>query len=146
MNIHDKNTQLYHFAEKRLNMQDSQSTVIENIVISKESSIYFEDDTKSLIEKYLDFNNILLKENKFTFYREIMLKAFILSQYSFSLDGGKLLESNLWYNSRKVNELLSLLKENDKLKLLLKKNKVLRDKVAINKELKIINEKITGLM
>lgn len=146
LNIHDRNTGVYYFTEKRLNMQDSQNIVIENIVITKESSIYFEDDTKQLIQKHLDFNNIILKENKLTFYRELMAKGFILSKYNFSLEGSRLVESNLWYNSRKVKELLNGLKEIEKLKLLLKKTKVLKEKAAINKEIKMMNEKIASLL
>lgn len=142
MKIHDKNTQRYYFAEKRLNLQDNNNVIIENIVITKESSIFFFDDWVERLEDYLKFSNIILKENKLFFYREMMTKAFIISELNFDLEGNKLLESNLWYNSRKVKELLINLKEIEKLKLQLKKIKDTKEKVSINKEIKNLNEKI----
>lgn len=142
MKIHDKNTQRYYFAEKRLNLQDNNNVIIENIVITKESSIFFFDDWVERLEEYLKFSNIILKENKLFFYREMMTKAFIISELNFDLEGNKLLESNLWYNSRKVKEVLINLKEIEKLKLQLKKIKDTKEKVSVNKEIKNLNEKI----
>lgn len=146
MKIHDKNTQRYYFAEKRLNLQDNNNVIIENIVITKESSIFFFDDWVERLEEYLKFSNIILKENKLFFYREMMTKAFIISELNFDLEGNKLLESNLWYNSRKVKEVLINLKEIEKLKLQLKKIKDTKEKVSINKEIKNLNEKIIRLV
>lgn len=146
MNIHDKNTQRYYFAEKRLNLQDNNNIIIENIVITKESSIFFFDDWVERLEDYLKFSNIILKENKLFFYREMMTKAFIISELNFDFEGNKLLESNLWYNSRKVKEVLINLKEIEKLKLQLKKIKDTKEKVSINKEIKNLNEKIIRLV
>ncbi|WP_294354948.1 DUF4391 domain-containing protein [uncultured Clostridium sp.] len=142
MKIHDKNTQRYYFAEKRLNLQDNNNIIIENIVITKESSIFFFDDWVERLEYYLKFSNIILKENKLFFYREMMTKAFIISELNFDFEGNKLLESNLWYNSRKVKEVLINLKEVEKLKLQLKKIKEIKEKVSVNKEIKNLNEKI----
>ena len=146
MKIHDKNTQRYYFAEKRLNLQDNNNVIIENIVITKESSIFFFDDWVERLEEYLKFSNIILKENKLFFYREMMTKAFIISELNFDLEGNKLLESNLWYNSRKVKEVLINLKEIEKLKLQLKKINDSKEKVSINKEIKSLNEKIMRLV
>ena len=144
--IHDKNTQRYYFAEKRLNLQDNNNVIIENIVITKESSIFFFDDWVERLEEYLKFSNIILKENKLFFYREMMTKAFIISELNFDLEGNKLLESNLWYNSRKVKEVLINLKEIEKLKLQLKKIKDTKEKVSVNKKIKKLNEKIMRLV
>ena len=146
MKIHDKNTQRYYFAEKRLNLQDNNNVIIENIVITKESSIFFFDDWVERLEEYLKFSNIILKENKLFFYREMMTKAFIISELNFDLEGNKLLESNLWYNSRKVKEVLINLKEIEKLKLQLKKIKDTKEKVSVNKKIKKLNEKIMRLV
>ena len=146
MKIHDKNTQRYYFAEKRLNLQDNNNVIIENIVITKESSIFFFDDWVERLEEYLKFSNIILKENKLFFYREMMTKAFIIIELNFDLEGNKLLESNLWYNSRKVKEVLINLKEIEKLKLQLKKIKDTKEKVSVNKKIKKLNEKIMRLV
>ena len=75
-----------------------------------------------------------------------MTKAFIISELNFDLEGNKLLESNLWYNSRKVKEVLINLKEIEKLKLQLKKIKDVKEKVSVNKEIKNLNEKIMKLV
>lgn len=146
MNIYDKNTQRYYFAEKRLNLQDSSSVVIANIVITKESSIFFFDEWIDKLQEYLDFNNIILRDNKLYFYREMMAKAFIISEFGINLETKKILDSKLWYSNVKAKNLLNYLKDLERIKQQLTKAKETRDKIAINKELKNINEKISGLI
>lgn len=142
LRLFDKNNQQYHFAEKRLNMQDANNTVIENTVITKEVSIHFDDGILEAFKEYLSFSNILLKDNKVVFYREVMTKAYIISEVNLQLERDKFLESKLWYNSRKVKELLEALKELEKLKLSVKKSKSIKEKVSINNKIKEVNVKI----
>ena len=85
----------------------------------------------------------MLRDNKLNFYLEIMTKAYIISNIR---DLEKLMKSNVWYNHRKVKGLFSLLIDLEKLKAFSIKTKVMKDKVAINKDIKIINEKIKNLI
>ncbi|MBU5322067.1 DUF4391 domain-containing protein [Sarcina ventriculi] len=143
INIYDENKQRYSFAYKRLNIQENQNIIIEYSILTKESSLFFVDETKELIDKYLDYEKILLRDNKLNFYLEIMTKAYIISNIR---DLETLMKSNVWYNHRKVKGLFSLLIDLEKLKAFSIKTKVMKDKVAINKDIKIINEKIKNLI
>lgn len=143
LNIYDENKQRYSFAYKRLNIQENQNIIIEYNISTKETSLFFVDETKELIDKYLDYEKILLRDNKLNFYLEAMTKAYIISNIN---DSETLMKSNVWYNHRKVKELFSLLIDLEKLKALSIKTKVMKDKVAINKDIRIINEKIKNLI
>lgn len=144
--LYDRSTERYSFAEKRLSLQDDNNVVIENMFLTKESSRYFQEIWVEKMQEYLDFNNIVLKENKLYFYREMMIKAYIISELNLALEGNKLLQSNLWYNSRKVKELFEILIEIDKQKLQLKKTNDLRERVEVNQRLKNLNEKIQKII
>lgn len=146
INIHDKNVQRYFFAEKRLNLQDSNNVVIEDITSTKESSLFFYETWKEKLEENIKFNNIISRENKVAFYREMMTKAFIISELNLALEGNKFLESTIWYNSTKVKKLLEFLKEINSLKLLMKNNKNSKEKIDINKKIKFINEELLKLL
>ena len=141
--LFDSSMERYYFAEKRLNMQDTSSIVIENKVITEESSIFFYDSWVEKLKDILDYNKIILRENKLFFYREMMTKAFIISDLKLN---EKLLNSSLWYSSTKVKNLLMYLKEIERLKLQLKKIKDTKAKVNINRELKVLNERILDLV
>lgn len=143
LNIYDENKQRYSFAYKRLNLQENQNIIIEYSMLSKESSLFFQDETKEFIDKYLDYENILLKDNKLNFYLELMTKAYIISNTN---DLETIMKSNLWYNSKKVKELLEALKDLEKLKILSGKTKNMKDRTIINKDIKTVNEKIKNLI
>lgn len=143
INIYDENKQGYSFAYKRLNIQENQNIIIEYSILTKESSLFFVDETKELIDKYLDYEKILLRDNKLNFYLEIMTKAYIISNIR---DLETLMKSNVWYNHRKVKELFNLFIGLEKLKAVSVKTKVMKDKVAINKDIRTINEKIKNLI
>lgn len=143
LNIYDENKQRYFFAYKRLNIQENQNIIIEYNISTKETSLFFVDEAKELIDKYLDYEKILLRDNKLNFYLEAMTKAYIISNIN---DSETLMKSNVWYNHKKVKELFNLLIDLEKLKALSIKTKVMKDKVAINKNIKIIREKIKNLI
>lgn len=143
LNIYDENKQRYSFAYKRLKIQENQNIIIEYSVLTKETSLLFIDEIKESIDKYLDYEKSLLRDNKVNFYLEAMTKAYIISNIR---DLETLMKSNVWYNHKKVKELFSLLIDLEKLKALSIKTKVMKDKVAINKNIKTIREKIKNLI
>lgn len=144
--LYDGNKERYSFAEKRLNLQDERNIIIENMFITKESSRYFEETWAEKLQETLEFNNVILKENKLFLYREMMIKAYIISELNLNTEGNKLLQSNLWFNSRKANVLFEILKEIDKEKLQLKKASDLREKSRVNGSLKSLKERIEKLV
>lgn len=144
--IFDSSMERYYFSEKRLNIQDTSSIVIENKVVTDESSIFFYDNWVEKLKETLAYNNIISRENKLFFYIEMMVKAFIISELKLNETNEKLLNSSLWYSSTKVKSLLIYLKEIERLKLQLKKTKDTKEKVKINGELKVLNKKVLDLV
>lgn len=144
--LFDSSMERYYFAQKRLSMQDSSNIIIENKVITEENSIFFYDNWVEGLKEVLDFNNIVSRENKLFFYREMMTKALIISDLKLNEISKRLLDSKLWYSSTKVKSLLTHLKEVERFKLQSVKIKDTKEKVRINKELKILNEKILELV
>lgn len=146
LNVYDKNMQRYFFAEKRLNQQDKNEVVIVNTVSTKESSLYFYERVRKELEERLDIDNIISKQSKLAFYREMMVKAFIITEEHLVSNKKTLLESNIWYNERKVQEVLESLKNLEKYKLQAKSIKETNERVMVNKEIKEINEKLKELI
>lgn len=146
LNIFDKNMQRYFFANKRLSMQDKNEIVIMEITSTKESSLYFYEKWRECLEENLDFHNIILKENKITFYKEMMAKAIIINNDDLNINKDKLLKSVIWYNTRKVQEVFESIKNLEKCKLQAKTIKETNERVMMNKEIIKINEEILNLI
>lgn len=146
LNIFDENMQRYFFADKRLSMQDKNEIVITEITSTKESSLYFYEKWRECLEENLSFENIILKENKITFYKEMMTKAIIINNDDLNINKDKILKSVIWYNSRKVQEIFKNIKNLERCKLQAKKLKETNERVMMKKEIIKINEEILNLI
>lgn len=146
LNIFDKNMQRYFFANKRLSMQDKNEIVITETTSTKESSLYFYEKWRECLEENLSFENIILKENKITFYKEMMTKSIIINNDDLNINKDKLLKSVIWYNPRKVQDIFKNIKNIEKCKLQAKTIKETNERVMVNKEIKKINEEILNLI
>ncbi|WP_394870353.1 DUF4391 domain-containing protein [Clostridium butyricum] len=146
LNIFDNNMQRYFFANKRLSLQDKNEIVITEITSTKESSLYFYEKWRVCLEESLNFHNIILKENKITFYKEMMTKAIIINNDDLNINKDKLLKSVIWYNTRKVQDVFESIKNLEKCKLQAKTIKETNERVMINKEIIKINEEILNLI
>lgn len=146
LNVFDANMQRYFFANKRLSMQDKNEIVIMEITSTRESSLYFYEKWRECLEDNLSFENIILKENKITFYMEMMTKAIIINNDDLNINKDKLLKSVIWYNSRKVQDVFKSIKNIEKYKLQAKAVKETNERVMINKEIKKINDEILNLI
>lgn len=146
LNIFDKNMQRYFFANKRLSLQDKNEIVITEITSTKESSLYFYEKWRVCLEENLSFQNIILKENKITFYKEMMTKAIIINNDDLNIKKDKLLKSVIWYNTRKVQEIFESIKNLEKCKLQAKAIKETSERVMMNKEIIKINDEILNLI
>lgn len=123
--------QVISFALKRLNRNNINEIVIDTLITTNVIEI-----NDLLYNKYIDYKKILNKSNKILFYREVMLKAFIISNRDFYNDFEKLLESNLWYKNESV---VSVYKYFSELILLGKKRKQVkeqREMVEVNNNIK----------
>lgn len=128
----------YHFAHKRLNMQDSSQIVIEDIVSMIATSTDFDTETNLLMREYIAFNKIKNRANKLGFYLEMMVKSYIISNLLLWSGSKKLLDTKLWYNDSSILQLYTQLRQVEQLKREQKSAKTIADNSKINSKLKII--------
>lgn len=106
-----KGTESYCFAYKRLNKLDNTQIVIDEIILTPISSIFLQNETKELISKYLDFNEVKNKVNKPSYYYEIFSKAVVISNGTYFSGYKGILSSNIFYDIDTMKLLTGLLRE-----------------------------------
>lgn len=126
----------YAFANKRLSLQEENEIVLDDVVISnfKPNTIKFDDR--------LDFKNIKNKTNKKSFYTEMMIKTFIVSNLKLTQGLESVFDISLWYDEHKKTDFFNKLKELAKLQELQAKTSIAKDKVEINSKMKVLIEEI----
>lgn len=123
--------QVISLALKRLNKNNINDIVIDTLITTDEIGI-----NDLVYNRYIDYKNISNKSNKILFYREVMLKTFIISNRDAYNDFEKLLESSLWYKNESV---VVLYQQFSELILLNKKRKQVkeqREMVELNNKIK----------
>lgn len=106
-----KGTENYCFAYKRLNKLDNTQIVIDEIILTPISSIFLQNETKELISKYLDFDEVKNKVNKLSYYYEIFSKAAVISNRTYFSGYKGILSSNIFYDLDTMKLLTGLLRE-----------------------------------
>lgn len=143
----DGSNEQFSFADKRLNKQNSKEIVIENEYISSSMPLEFQNDTKTLFSLYIDYETILGKNNKHTYYIEMMTKAFLVCNKGLFSKESEMLDSRkLWYDNGKAMECFPLLKRLKALKISAAKADTISERSAYNKEIKEVIGKLEGLI
>lgn len=106
-----KGTENYCFAYKRLNKVDNTQIVIDDIILTPISSIFLKNETKDLISKFLDFDEVKNKVNKLSYYYEIFSKAIVISNRAYFSGYKGILSSNIFYDLDTMKLLTGLLRE-----------------------------------
>lgn len=125
---------VYGFGYKRLSKHGNE-IILENSFVSEVFTEELFDRTLELFEEYIDFPNIKNTNNKLYLYEEIMVKTYIISNKNLWRKWRSILESNIWYNHSKTNEIFKLLKEVKEIKDKQKKTVNLKENIEENKEL-----------
>ncbi|EIF6157504.1 DUF4391 domain-containing protein [Clostridium perfringens] len=126
---------VYGFGYKRLSKNDKSEIVLESYFVSEVFTEELFDETLELFEEYIDFSNIKNTNNKLYLYEEIMVKAYVISNKNLWGKWRNILESNIWYNHSKINEIFKLLREVKDIKDKQKKIKNINETIGQNKEL-----------
>ncbi|QAT39310.1 DUF4391 domain-containing protein [Clostridium sp. JN-9] len=140
-----KGTESYCFVYKRLNKLDNTKIVIDEIILTHISSIFFENDTKKLISKYLDFDEVKNKANKLTYYYEMFSKAIVISNRAYFSGYKSILSSNIFYDLDTMKLLTSLLREVEGFEREKSIAVTVSEKAQINMKIKNTLEKINKL-
>lgn len=131
----DGESAVYSFADKRLNKQNERSFVIEEEYLTDKLPLEFHNDLKTVFSLYIDYETILNRSNKHSYYIEMMTKAFLVFNQGLYSGADKLLDSKVWYGD-KMLLLLPMLKKLKSAKQSAAKAKTIADKSAYNKQIK----------
>lgn len=134
--LDNKGNYIYCFAFKRLNKIDPQQIVLDDIIFTQRSSLFFPDENGRLLEQYLAFDKILNTANKLTFYTEIITKAYLITYKHLWKGALKTLETKIFYDIEKMNEIRMLLRRVINLQSQLDKAVTLAEKASLNSEIK----------
>lgn len=128
--FYDISSCCYAFADKRLSMQEEQTIVLDNTFVTTPQPINAKLDARLLYE------NIKNKNNKRSFYMELMIKAYILNNSKLIQDLTTIFDTNIWYNEDKKIEFFYKLKELQGLKDKQSKTVIAQEKVELNTKMK----------
>ena len=91
---------------------------------------------KREVEETLDYSKILNRTNKVNFYSEIFIKNYILKNKKYYQKSRNILESLIWYDRNKMNDIFenfkNLVMYKEKMKLAIKNS----EKIEINKKIR----------
>lgn len=131
------NKHVISFALKRLSKKNANDIVVDTMIITDEIEL-----NNEIYNKYINYKNILNKSNKILFYREVMVKCFIISNRDLYNDFESLLCSSLWYENERVIEVYKLFMELDSLMKKKKGAKEHREIVEVNGTIRKITERL----
>lgn len=141
-----KCTENYCFAYKRLNKVDNTQIVIDEIILTPISSIFLQNETKDLISKFLDFDEVKNKVNKLSYYYEIFSKAAVISNRAYFSGYKGILSSNTFYDIETMKLLTVLLREIEGFEREKSIANTVSDKAQINMKIKNTIDKINKLI
>ena len=141
----DGSNAVYSFADKRLNKQNERSFIIVEEYVTDKLPLDFQNDLKTLFSLYIDYETILNRNNKHSYYLEMMCKAFLVFNHGLFKNDYAMLDSKMWYDDNKLMLCFPLLKKLKILKLSVSKAKTLSEKSDYNKQIKDNIQKLKNL-
>ena len=136
LRFYDNSKELYSLALKRLNQNDRNEIVVTDTVMTEIFDLSMSSSAKREVEGALDYSKILNRTNKVNFYLEIFIKNYILKNQKYYQKSGNILESLIWYDRNKMNDIFekfkNLLIYKEKMKLAIKNS----EKIEINKKIR----------
>lgn len=129
---------VYCLAHKRLNMQNKEDIVVEDVVFSPPASMFLPDETGTLIAEYMAYENVKNKTSKLTFYYEMLTKTMLISNLNLWSGARRALDSKVYYDIDKSMYMVELLKKLKQLERKLKSEVTISEKAKINGEIKAI--------
>lgn len=141
LRFYDNSKELYSLALKRLNQNDRNEIVVTDTVMTEIFDLSMSSSAKREVKGALDYSKILNRTNKVNFYSEMFIKNYILKNQKYYQKSGNILESLIWYDRNKMNDIFekfkNLLIYKEKIKLAIKNS----EKIEINKKIReVISE------
>lgn len=134
--LHDSMNEAYSFSIKRLNHQDNTQIVVEYSVMTENYPIGLPDAKRERLFSYVEYDKVKNKTDKVNFYNEIYAKVYLLKNEKTYSNTEKILDSNVWYDTKRIARMFSyykvLVDERGKLKRAVTN----AEKVSINQKIK----------
>lgn len=138
--FYDSTDEAYSFAVKRLSKQDSSQIVVADKVLSVPHPHGFPSQSSRLMDEHIAFDRIKNRADKLSFYKEMMVKAFIVSNPNLYNGIIALLDKPVWYGN--TDGLFDKLTELKRLKDELEQCDLPAEKVKVNERIKKVIDKL----
>lgn len=145
IHFHDDSYENYSFACKRLNLEDRSQIVILNSLLLDYIPLMLTNDVKMEYTKYLCFDNMRNKNDKLSFYMELYVKSYIISNGKLYSGIKEFLDSSIWYNLKDVVCIYNKMKCIENLKKEMKKVCTNSEKIKINLRLKSLMDELKNM-
>ena len=136
LRFYDNSKELYSLALKRLNQNDRNEIVVTDTVMTEIFDLSMTSSAKREVEGALDYSKILNRTNKVNFYLEMFIRSYILKNQKYYQKSSNILESLIWYDRNKMNDIFEKFKNlvmyKEKMKLAIKNS----EKIEINKKIR----------
>lgn len=136
LRFYDNSKEVYSLALKRLNQNDRNEIVVTDTVMSEIFDLSMSSSAKREVERALDYSKILNRTNKVNFYSEMFIRSYILKNQKYYQKLRNILESLIWYDRNKMNDIFEKFKNivmhKEKMKLAIKNS----EKIEINKKIR----------
>ena len=109
LRLYDNSNEIYSFALKRLNQNDRTQVVVTDKVLTVFYSSVLPSSDKNTLLKELAYDHIKNKDNKITFYFEMYLRAYILTNDKVYAKAKTFLSKPIWYSINKQKEVYTYL-------------------------------------
>lgn len=134
--FYDISSCCYAFADKRLSKQE------EGVVVVDNSFTTSPQPNNTVQDSSLFYENIKNKNNKRSFYTELMIKSYVLDNTKLIQDLTTVFDTSLWYDEHKKLNFFKQLRELQALKLQQSKTVIAQEKVQLNSRMKKLIEEI----
>ena len=136
LRFYDNSKEVYSLALKRLNQNDRNEIVVTDTVMTEIFDLSMSSSAKREVEGALDYSKILNRTNKVNFYLEMFIRSYILKNHKYYHKSRNILESLIWYDRNKMNDIFEKFKNlvmyKEKMKLAIKNS----EKIEINKKIR----------
>lgn len=134
--MYDAKDEVYSLAIKRLNQLEEMQVVVEQSLLTSKFVLNVPDSSRNRFLTYVDYIQVKNKQDKVSMYKEWFYKAYLLQNDKAYSKVDLLLESNLWYDSVRITQIvlkyMELIKQREKLK----KATTNAERMKVNKSIK----------
>lgn len=138
----DKGHIKFGLGYKRLSQTNKNEIVLEDYFVTEEFTEDFLDEDFNNYKKYLNYDDIVNKTDKLSFYTEVMLKSYLINNRSNIKSYKEILNSKIWYNQSNMLLVYRILEGKIEIKDKISKANLTKEKIEYNKELVKLRDRI----